>query len=62
MDRVVQVIKRNGPDCELAAVTAQAAPSRKSECPTETPDHVSGQPRSVLSRPSRETRPAEMSR
>lgn len=27
MDRVVQVIKRNGPDCELAAVTAQAAPS-----------------------------------
>jgi len=27
MDRVVQVIKRNGPDGELAAVTAQAAPS-----------------------------------
>jgi len=27
MDRVVLVIERNGPDCELAAATAQAAPS-----------------------------------
>ena len=27
MDRVVLVIERNGPDCQLAAATAQAAPS-----------------------------------
>jgi len=27
MDHVVQVIERNGPNCEFAAVTAQAAPS-----------------------------------
>ena len=28
MDRVVLVIERIGPDCELAAFTAQAAPSQ----------------------------------
>ena len=45
-----------------SARSARSRVSRKSECPTETPDHVSGQPRSVLSRPSREKGPAEMSR